>query len=45
MEKAIEKLLQKIKDDYVEWCSKGKGYEALGGYFKESVDNLSLIHI
>jgi|TARA_R100000482_G_scaffold122462_1_gene70206 hypothetical protein len=39
MEKAIEKLLQKIKDDYITWCSKGKGYEALGGYFKESVDN------
>ena len=47
LQEAIDKLLGKIKDDYIQWSSKGKGYQALGGYFKESVDehDLSLIHI
>ena len=38
LQEAIDKLLGKIKDDYILWSSKGKGYQALGGYFKESVD-------
>ena len=38
LQEAIDKLLGKIKDDYIQWSSKGKGYQALGGYFKESVD-------
>ena len=37
LQEAIDKLLGKIKDDYIHWSSKGKGYQALGGYFKESV--------
>lgn len=38
MQEAIDKLLEKIKEDYIQWSSKGKGYDALTGYFKESVD-------
>ena len=40
MEKQIEELKQAIKTSYIHWASKGRGYDALGGYFKESTDKM-----
>lgn len=37
MQKQIENLLVKIKDDYINWTTAG-GTKELSGYFKESVE-------